>query len=456
MTGDSRVFLLIPRFDAGGVTQALYLLPDGAGWRLPSVTVPAEGHTSDAAAIQLAARLSLGMDATALLWLSRDKDTQTEDWQHVVVLEAHGPVPVSGDGAWVPPKAWADVQFEAPEHGPPVRKWMAAAQSGEVPAQRAPWARRGWYAAATAWIDRTLEQAGLARTGPVEQWRTWSISCLLRVMTTGGEFFYKAVPDLFAREPRLTEALAARYPGEIPDVLTVDDERHAMLMRGFTGRTVQDAAELSIWQTALRRYAEIQQDSATQLGFWLGLGCSDRRLPVLRAQVDDLLADTEAMLPDSPKGLTHEEIGAIRDLIPSLKAACLALESLGIPHTLEHGDLHGNNISFRDDRYVFYDWTDGCITHPFFCLATFLETAPADWHEPLMAAYLEAWEAFLPSVSLDEALKLARPLGALHIAVSYWDIRNATEPALRWELGGALPYFLREVLKYRADLAPSS
>jgi hypothetical protein len=84
------------------------------------------------------------------------------------------------------------------------------------PPLRPPWARPGWLDEATAWIHARLGERGLAATGPIVQVKVWSISCLLRVPTSGNILYFKAVPPLFAQESRITEALGRRYPGHAP------------------------------------------------------------------------------------------------------------------------------------------------------------------------------------------------------------------------------------------------
>jgi hypothetical protein len=397
-------------------------------------------------------RAELGLDTTVLFWLARSQEPASQAHQILTVLECHE-VLSSGSGEWRAAESWPALSAPGKSLDEAFRAWLSSSVEGQTPTQRAPWALPGWLAETTSRIDARLQEIGIARSGPVEQHRTWSISCLLRVPATAGEFYYKAVPPLFAREPRLTAALAVAYPGEIPDVVGVDEERPGMLMRAFAGRHLEECDELALWQGALRRYAQIQQESAPDYERWLRLGCSDRRLAVLSTQLDSLLADRAAL--ETGGRLTAGEIEELHRLVPWLQAACHELEAIGLPYTLEHGDLHANNILITGGHYLFFDWTDGCITHPFFCLLPFLEWVRKDWHDGLIGAYLEQWQGYLPSAELRRALSLARPLGAMHMAISYWDIHNATEPALRWELEGGIPSFLSQVLRFYKELEDS-
>jgi hypothetical protein len=123
-----------------------------------------------------------------------------------------------------------------------------------------------------------------------------------------------------------------------------------------------------------------------------------------------------------------------------------------LPDTLEHGDLHGDNIALTPSGFVYFDWSDACLAQPFTCLTTFLERVREDWLAPLTDAYLDEWRGFASAEVLRRAQRLSQPIGAAHLAVSYHRILAATEPGQRWQLAGALPFFLKEVLRLRKEL----
>lgn len=85
--------------------------------------------------------------------------------------------------------------------------WFDEAEAG-LPQKRRPWARRGWITHAILWIDDQIAYLGVIRNGPIKQVRSWERSCILRIPTTVGYVYFKAVPRMFAHEPPLTRALA--------------------------------------------------------------------------------------------------------------------------------------------------------------------------------------------------------------------------------------------------------
>jgi aminoglycoside phosphotransferase (APT) family kinase protein len=129
-----------------------------------------------------------------------------------------------------------------------------------------------------------------------------------------------------------------------------------------------------------------------------------------------------------------------------------ALAQYRVPQTLVHGDLHAKNIAVRNGRYLFFDWTDGCVSHPFFDLVVMLRHAAvlpdASAAVPrLRDAYLALWTDYEPMPRLRQAWALAAPLGALHQAVSYQHIVASLEPAARHELDWGVSLWVRQMLQ---------
>lgn len=45
---------------------------------------------------------------------------------------------------------------------------------------------------------------------------------------------------------------------------------------------------------------------------------------------------------------------------------CAELASHGLPETLVHEEVHDANVLVSGQRYIFVDWSDSSIAHPFF------------------------------------------------------------------------------------------
>ena len=95
------------------------------------------------------------------------------------------------DGHWVGREVLDTLGV--PEHEDALRAYLEEVESEKVPALRPPWARPGWFGAATDWIEEHIEKLGYKLTLPVECVKSWGISCVLKAHSTGGGFFSKGV-----------------------------------------------------------------------------------------------------------------------------------------------------------------------------------------------------------------------------------------------------------------------
>ena len=444
--------LIVVTAQPDGESPAAWLPPPAPDWRLPSVSLASSaGYPEDAEAIRRALSDHWGIAAHVLCHLyARGARTGGHPVQVAVVAATRASLPAD----WRPVGLeWLTGQtINPPEHAALLAEWLRAAGPGGAPHARAPWARPGWRSSAEARITAQLAAQGLALAGPITARKVWSISCVLHAPTTGGDFFFKAVPPLFGREPALTDLLARRHPGQAPDVVALDAAQGWMLMRGFGGAVLQEGAERAVWERAARAYAAIQLDWRTDLDGLRRVGCPERGPLWLAGQIDALLADEAFMRLDQPGGLTPQQLAELRALAPRLKAVCADWQAAGVPLTLEHGDFHIGNIVANGDQLLIFDWTDGCIAHPFVCLAALLEMAPPEWRAAITDGYLEPWRAIAAPAQIETALRLARVLGPLHMAMSYYDIHHAAEPLMKWQLDGGGPYFLKQVLENQGSL----
>lgn len=443
------------------------LLSDENGWSLPH-WAPGEQHFSAANHINRAIRDRFGLDATVLRYVHYDSNPDTKEVRAVYAMENHSPSWTPPAGArWIGRQALDEVKLAVPEHRHLLETWFAEAEgSKNLPALRAPWARTGWFDLAAAWIQDQLDGLSYTAVGPVEQFKTSAGSCILRVNTTAGMLYFKAVPTVFAREPVLTQALAERYPAHFVDVLAVDAGRHWMLMREVQATPLYLVFEAERWEEALRLFAHIQIDSVDRLRHLMALGCPDRRLDTLAAQIDPLLADLPAMRPGQPGGLTRTEIDQLHALTPRFKAMCGQLASFRVPPTLEHGDFHPQNISVTDQGVIYMDWSEASVAPPFFSLASiigYVEHLMPDMRSVgarIRDAYLEPWTIYEPMDRLIQAFELSRPLAALHYARSLHRAILSREAGATWEireLKAALPVCLKLLLHLsstRLTLAP--
>jgi len=218
------------------------------------------------------------------------------------------------------------------------------------------WTQPEWLAEATAWIRERVDPIG-----ELDQFHVRSWSTVLRVPTADGDLFFKAVAPAHRFEAGLTARLAELQPGRVTEVLAVDAERGWFLMRDAGTRLrelVETAADLDHWERLLPEYARLQIEVAPHAQELLDLGTPDHRLAVLPQQLRDL-AETD--------------YGRFAlEALPRFEELCSTLAAAGIPETIQHDDLHDGQVFWREGRYLFFDWGDSCVSHPFHSLTVTL------------------------------------------------------------------------------------
>jgi hypothetical protein len=275
------------------------------------------------------------------------------------------------------------------------------------------WTEPAWLAEAETWIR---ERASV--TGQLDQFHVRWWSTVIRVPTAGENLYFKAVANGFKFEPALSARLFELSPDRVTTLVDVDLERGWMLMRD-AGRRLREVllsrADLQHWELALPRYAELQLAATPVAEELLALGVPDARLSVLPGQL-------RAVLAQPVRGLSPDEQERVLAALPGFEAMCRELDTYGIGETIQHDDLHDGQVFLRDGRYVFFDWGDSCVSHPFHSLTVTLRATAAKFDlepggrevERLRDAYLE------PFGDLQAAADVAYRTGTVARALA-WD-----------------------------------
>jgi hypothetical protein len=279
--------------------------------------------------------------------------------------------------------------------------------------------------------------------------RPWST--VLRIPTDAGDLWFKANMPTQAFEAGVVQTLAARRPDLVPPLLAVDVERGWMLQAdgGTLLRSLIDGTDQSAWVDILPCYADLQIDVAPERDRLLAVGAPDRQLASLPAQFDELLADCEALAT-----VTDDELVRLRGLVPRIEEDARVLAAYRLPETIQHDDLHDGQVFVRDSNYVFFDWGDSCVSHPFFTLVVTLavlayrlnvehEAAELDRFRD---AYLEPWTTFASRPELVEAFPVSQRVGVLCRGLTWASIVAALPRPLRADEEDAVPERMRMLL----------
>jgi hypothetical protein len=271
--------------------------------------------------------------------------------------------------------------------------------------------------------DREAEEWVAARApivGHLELLQTEPWASVFRAPSDAGTVWFKRCAPHQAFEVPLTASLSARWPTTVTEVLANDVDRRWLLMAdaGEPLRTLGNPPER--WLDILPAYARLQIGETERAADHLAAGVPDLRLARLPARYGELQATGLPLVPGETAALA-----AFRQRFSDM---CAELESHGIGATVQHDDLHMNNVYVKDGALRVLDWGDASISHPFFSLfETFRfltelnRLGPGDpWFGRLRDAYLEPW-----GPGHAEVFDLALGIAGFARAIAWLDQRDA-------------------------------
>jgi len=234
-----------------------------------------------------------------------------------------------------------------------------------------------------AWVTAQLARRGIRLTGEWEQShvRVWSSAIRFETVSKEwgeGRVWFKVSGGGTAYEAALVALLSELYPGLAPEVLAYDKARAWSLTRdgGPVLRSIAPPDALwGYWEQLLPRYAKAQLTLAEKRTDLLATGIPDRGPAQLPVELRRLLGQL-VRRPIENGGLSHGQARALESVLPAYDDRCAELAASGVPDTLQHDDLHSNNVCWPgalDDlcsvRIV--DWGDSSVGYP---LGTMLAT----------------------------------------------------------------------------------
>jgi hypothetical protein len=428
-------YALIP--NAAG--SALLLERSPAGWALPEFRFATPHFWQDVAPLNAAiqSRFDLAVWTLRCLTIVDDDEAAQARFYYLSELQPGAAPPGPHEDGWVAVERLDALPFAHAEQREIIRAWLDRRHQPPSPAA-VPWYRPGWAAEASAWIAAQLPDHGLAAT--ITQQRSWGRSAIWRASGPAGQFYFKAVPAMFAHEVALTAA----FPELFAPTLAVDQDRGWLLMPSAGTDQLSSVVAIDLWIAAIKQYAAIQIALVPQAERLLGMGLPDQRLPVIQQRLDGLFSESSLRAA----GLNQAEITDLLAGKPALATLLAELAALPIPATIEHGDFWPGQIIVGSGSATIIDWSDSSLTHPFFSLHMFMarlaEYLPdiPDAAERLIAAYLAEWDDYGSAAELRRALDLALRLAPLHHALLY---AAHILPAMEfpWEMEQMLTHFLR-------------
>lgn len=312
------------------------------------------------------------------------------------------------------------------------------------------WADPQWKAEILGWAVDRLAARRLVVAGDPQQVKARPWSTVFRLPTSAGPVWLKANAAGSRYEAALVDALSRWVPDNAVAPLAVETDRGWLLLRdgGPTLRSLVEShrpgLDLAGWERLLVEHAHLQRALEPYVDDMLALGVPDNRLPALPALLADLLADHDAMWLGRDGGLTEAEHDRLLAKSGEYVHLCAELDAVGVAPTLQHDDLHDNNVFAPVDNghpSRVFDWGDAVVTHPFMVLRVALGTVAATAGAPelgrLRDAYLEPWTDVAALPELRDAVRLAVRVVAVVRAASWRRALSEATPAGRGRWGSS-------------------
>jgi len=306
-----------------------------------------------------------------------------------------------------------------------------------------------------SWAEDSLTSNGYEIQGQPKIVRTMLWSRVTSFETSKGRVYLKSMALPFSKEPLLLQFLADHEVKNITKVIAVSEQLSCFLMKDAgepLRNLLKENFKADLLINALKTCASIQIKCIDYVDQLLRLGINDWRLEKLPFLYQDLVQKEDMLKAD---GLTSSEIEILYQSASKMHALCKQLSEYDIQETLEHGDFQDNNMLIDGDSLTLSDWGDASISHPFFSLASALNSAKRNHHfqddDPryisAQNAYLNQWREYGTETELLEAFKLAQIIRHFVFALNLSRVKSLPHIDNVPKLDGYLANSLRDFIK---------
>lgn len=308
---------------------------------------------------------------------------------------------------------------------------------------------------ALKWVNQQLQRHSLNPVAKLDSVHNTPWSVVAKVQHEKGVWFFKALAKHIAYELDVTTELDQLFPDH-SRVVASDSERGFLLLNdlGVNLFDYQPQSEcFSLWKAALADYSRMQVKIATCTNNLSAIlpnrtlnNAASSAWPIINSCID--IQPREGETP-----LTHEDIQWLQNYFTHWHEVVSEINSVPLPNSLHHGDLHGANIAMKEKLCVF-DWGDSSWSHPFAtyfisadALQSHLNIQDSSVLEELEEAYLEPWLEFASMDELKHVLRLVNKVSPLVMFLSWAHaISNRSDQRNKgWESG--LITWINEFLK---------
>jgi len=320
------------------------------------------------------------------------------------------------------------------------------------------WNGQPWRDEVESWIRRSVAASGRGITGSIEQVRVRPWSTHLTVQTTAGLLWFKENHPGQAAEAAIVDELARIVPDHIAVPLAVERSRGWLLTpdHGHTLVTM-NGADQGRWSRVLSEFGDVQRRVVEHGDDLLAAGLVPL-LPAMAADHVERQVERMRRLPPGDLGSVPPELAErVLRALPAVRETAHRLAEASPPlATLEHNDLHQNNVfapAGAEQTLRFFDFGDALWAHPFTTLGVPVDGMCRDWEtkpdDPrirgVVDSYLEVWSEQGTVPELREAARLARRLHPVHRFESWRRVLEGSRRDEHPDEAGTLEYWLDRV-----------
>lgn len=319
-----------------------------------------------------------------------------------------------------------------------------------LPSTTARWESPAFRAELGAWVASHVGEPTSLEPIKVRPW-----AAVFRAETPHGVHYAKQSCSTQAFEAALLAELVELAPHHVVPLTALDRER-GLLMTPDQGPVLNDSAgdDIDVWCRVVAAGAALQREVAPYVDRLAAIGVTTIEPGDSVGYVQQLL-DQLAGLPESdPRAMPAEDRAAVRAHLPVVEGWVEQVTALGLPTTLVHNDLHGNNVFDIDGELRFFDFGDALLMDPLAALfiplnvlAHGLEAGPDDPRLAYVAdAGLEVWSDLVPMDALRATLPMALQLARLGRAEAWASCQAPMNDAEVEEWGDAAAWWLGSLL----------
>jgi hypothetical protein len=262
-----------------------------------------------------------------------------------------------------------------------------------------------------------------AQVGPVlrmEQHKLRGWATVWRVTTADASWFAKQnCPGQIFEQP-LMALLARLAPDRVVPVRAASD---GFLLTPDQGPVFHETAgeDVENWVRLARDASLLQRELVPHLDELVAIGATALAPEEAHDYAAARVEQYAELRAGDPRRLAPEVADRLRAHLPVVRRWAEQVAALGLPLTLNHNDLHENNVFDVDGRLLFFDFGDSLVTDPLGVMLVPLNVLgdklracgddPRLWR--VVDAALEVWSDLVPAAELRDALPAALQLGRL-------------------------------------------